>query len=185
MKQGINVSIFRFIKKYLILLLICISIAGVQIVSADSGFQNNLLNANVSKNFSGGLSINLYTSKPYSEPITVNKKSNNEYVILLPETSNSLFSKPNIKSASDVVKSVDIKTQQYQDKMKGYTKIIISTQKPVEIIPHVSTVKSADYKLRDKDYQELIAKASAKNEGKVSPQKIVLNKKSFPVRNEG
>lgn len=149
----------------------------MQIASADGDFQNNLLNANVSKNFSGGLSLNLYTSKPYSEPVTVNKKSDTEYVILLPETSNSLFSKPNIKSASDVVKSVDVKTQQYQDKMKGYTKIIISTQKPVEIIPHVSTVKSADYKLRDKDYQELIAKASAKNESKVSPQKTAPNKK--------
>lgn len=157
----------------------CISIAGVQIASADGDFQNNLLNANVSKNFSGGLSLNLYTSKPYSEPVMVNKKSDNEYVILLPETSNSLFSKPNIKSASDVVKSVDVKTQQYQDKMKGYTKIIISTQKPVEIIPHVSTVKSADYKLRDKDYQELIAKASAKKESKVAPQKAVPNKKSI------
>lgn len=175
-------SIFRFIKKYLILLLICISIAGVQIASADGDFQNNLLNANVSKNFSGGLSLNLYTSKPYSEPVTVNKKSDTEYVILLPETSNSLFSKPNIKSASDVVKSVGVKTQQYQDKMKGYTKIIISTQKPVEIIPHISTVKSADYKLRDKDYQELIAKASEKKE-KNATQKTVPNKK-FVAQNK-
>ena len=83
--------------------------------------------------------------------------------ILLPETANSIMAKPSLKSASNSVNNVEIRTQQYTEQgQKGYTKIVITTSKPVEITSQIQTLKETGYQLSDKDYKELLSQAVKK-----------------------
>ena len=151
--------------------LVAVTLLGTQIVRANDGqFQNNLLKMDVYKTSQGGVKVNLYTTKPYSDAVVVNKKSDTEYVILMPETASSMTSKPTAKSAPDVLSNIEVKTQQYGSTQgqKGYTKIIISTLKPVEITPQIQTVSTSDYQLSEKETQELISQAGKKQ---ISPAK--------------
>lgn len=141
-------------------------LAGSSIVFAnDEMFQNNLLKMDVSKTPQGGVKVTLYTKKPYNDSVVVNKKSDREYVILMPETANSLTAKPALKTASDVVQNVEVKTQQYSATkgQKGYTKILFSTTKPVEITPHIQTMSNSDYLLNENEYKELMAQTGKKH----------------------
>lgn len=146
-------------RKNIFALIFCILLVGMQSVFAQN-FNNNLLKADVNKNSLGGVKVTLYTSKPYKDSVVANKKSDNEYVILMPETANSLTSKPSLNAASDVIRNVEIKTQQYNGNVKGYTKILITTTKPVEVIPQVQTLNTSHYVLSEKDYKELLAQSA-------------------------
>lgn len=169
-------------RKYLYSSIICILLVGMQSVFAQN-FNNNLLKADVNKNSLGGVKVTLYTSKPYKDAIVANKKSDNEYVILMPETANSLTSKPSLNSASDVVKSVEVKTQQYNGNVKGYTKIVITTAKPVEVVPQVKTLNTSSYALSEKEYKELLTQ-STKNKSMVKKETkpIIAVKKEAAVQ---
>lgn len=152
------------INKYSCFLLLGITIAAAQIVLANDGlFQNNLLKMDVSKTSPGGVKVTLFTTKPYKDSVVVNKKSDREYVILMPETASSMTAKPSVKGASDVVQNIEVKTQQYSPEQgqKGYTKIIFSTVKPIEIVPQTQTARS-DYQLSDKEYKELMSQTAKK-----------------------
>lgn len=148
--------------KYFYFVVVGILILSMPFAKANEQFQNNLLKMDFYQSALGGVKVNLYTNKPYSDSVVVNKKSDSEYVILMPETANSLTSKPSLNSVNSVVKNVNVKTQQYENKIKGYTKITISTTKPVEIIPQVHTLNTSGYQISDKDYKELMAQAEAK-----------------------
>lgn len=128
------------INKY-ISILFCILLLAGQSIAADA-FKNNLLKADFYKTSSGEIRINLYTSNPYSESVVVNKLNDNEYVILLPETSNSVVKKPSIEKFAEDIKDINIKTQTYLSNFKGYTKITISTNKPILITPQVLVLKN-------------------------------------------
>lgn len=167
------------INKYFYFIIVCFLLAGIQIVFAGETFQNNLLKADINKNSLGGIKVNLYTNKPYNDSAVVNKKSDFEYVILMPETSNSLTAKPTLQSVSDVVSNIEIKTQQYVNNVKGYTKIVISTTRPVEIIPQIHTLNSASMGLSEKDYKELLAQTPKKHLKQVKKEvkQIIATKK--------
>lgn len=147
------------IKYYLFFL--CVLLAKMQFASAGETFQNNLLKADISQSSLGGVKVTLYTSKPYNDSVVVNKKSDYEYVILMPETSNSLTAKPAIKAVSEMVNNIEVKTQQYDNQVKGYTKIVISTSKPISIAPQVQTVTVKE-SLGEKEYMDLISQAAKK-----------------------
>lgn len=158
----------KFKDFYLILfcVLLCVFVTAGQIVRAGETFQNNLLKMDVYHGSSGGVKVTLYTNKPYNDYVSVNKKNDFEYVILMPETANSLTAKPTLNAVSDVVKNVEVKTQQYENQVKGYTKIIISTTQPIEIVPQVQTLKTSNYQLSEKDYSELMAQTPKKEANK-------------------
>lgn len=141
---------------------------GAQFACANETFQNNLLKMDVHKSSLGGVKVTLYTSKPYNDNVIVNKKGENEYVILMPETSNSMTAKPPLGTVSDTVKNIDVKTQQYQNQVKGYTKIVISTHGTTEITPQVQTLSTSDYKVSERDYRELLSQI---NKRKSAPAK--------------
>src|SRR5574344_1236057 len=149
--------------KYLKSILVC-----AVVLSTCAGFasaaetQNNLLKTDVYKTSKNGVKVTLYTSKPYKEPLVVNKKSDNEYVIYLPETVNAQTSRPTNKSSD--IQSVDIKTQQGK---KSYTKVLIKTSKAVEITPQVQTLANSTYKMTDNEYKNLMSHVSKKT---VAPQ---------------
>lgn len=169
------------INKYIVIL-VTIFLTGVQLAGANEElFKNNLLKMDVYKTAQGSVKVTFYTTKPYTEAITVNKKGENDYVIFMPETSNSLTAKPSLKSASDVISNIEVKTQQYSQTQgqKGYTKIIISSLKPVEIIPQVQTLNTSSYQLSEKDYQNLITQSSKKPSA-IKP-KAELEKQTKPI----
>lgn len=150
------------LNKIVYLILLCALFIKIQSVFAAQTFQNNLLKTDLYKSSLGGVKVTLYTNKPYNDAVVVNKKSDLEYVILLPETSNSLTAKPATTSVSDVIKNVEVKTQQYANQVKGYTKITISTSRPVEITPQIQVLNNSN-QLTDKDYRELLAQTAKKN----------------------
>ena len=96
---------------------------------------NDLVNVDLSQTSENSVKINIYTDKPFKDEIIVNKKPNNQYVILLPETSTSVYSNPDI-SGIPALNKVEVKAQQYASiPDKGYTKITIDSKRPIEIIP--------------------------------------------------
>lgn len=159
-------------KKYLVISLFVIFhlLVGMRIASAGETFQNNLLKVDLYESSLGGVKMTLYTNKPYNDSVRVNKKSDSEYVILMPETSNSLTAKPSLKSVSGAVKNVEVKTQQYSGQIKGYTKIVVTTSKPVEISPQIQVLSGAP-QISEKEYNELIAQSAKKKQ--LSAQKAV------------
>ena len=157
--------------------LLCILFLSVQSIFANETFQNNLLKVDVNKNASGVVKMTFYTIKPYNDSVIVNKKNDFEYVILLPETANSLTAKPSLNSTSGIVKDINVKTQQYDNQIKGYTKITISTTQPVQIDTQVQTLNTSNYRLSENDYQELLSQ-SKKKEVKQIPSVKKESKKS-------
>ncbi|MDD3436914.1 MAG: hypothetical protein PHC64_07180 [Candidatus Gastranaerophilales bacterium] len=131
----------------------------------------------------GGVKVILYTGKPYKDSVVVNKKSDSEYVILMPETSNSMTSAPILNSVIGTVKGVNVKTQQYENQIKGYTKITVSTLKPVEVVPQVQTLNTSAYNLSENDYNELLAQTAKKETKTVKPtEKPVIKTKTVTIQ---
>ncbi len=151
-------------------------------INAQGAFRTNLLKTEVHKTSLGTVKVTIYTNKPYSDILAVNKKSDFEYVILLPETANSTTAKPSLGGVSDVVKNVEIKTQQYQNNIKGYTKIVIHTNKKAEITPQVKVLTPIETKLSDKDYKELLAQTTSKQSAKSKVQKVAPTIKQNDVK---
>ena len=122
------------------ILILSILIFGTNAFCANE-YSNELLKVDVDQTTDNTVRVNIYTDKPYKDKIIVNKRPDNKYVILLPETSNSVTSKPDI-SGSTVLNDVDVKTQQYSSLPgKGYTKITIDGKKPIEVVPQAFTSK--------------------------------------------
>lgn len=121
-------------------------------------------------NISGGVQVKIYTSKPYGDSVSVNKKNDSEYVILMPETSNSMTANPILNPVVGVVRGVSVKTQQYDGNVKGYTKITISTLKPIEIVTQLKNINVTN-QLSEDDYSELLAQTK-KTQPSV-PKKVV------------
>ncbi len=120
----------RFAKKALIL---CAALVTLNPVVGEE-FKNSVVNLKLNKDSSGGVNVHVVTSKPYNSPVYVNEKANNTYVILLPETQNSICGKPVIDNVSNEISGISIKTQPYvSGGCKGYTKITIVSQKPINI----------------------------------------------------
>ena len=112
-------------------------------VFAASEYSNELVSVDLDQTSENSVKVNIYTDKPYKEQIIVNKKPNNKYVILLPETSNSMNIQPDI-SGTSALRDVEVKTQQYSSLPgKGYTKITIDSKTPIEIVPQAFVTKKA------------------------------------------
>ncbi len=115
---------------------------------------NELVKMDFNQSADGSVKVNIYTDKPYKDQIIVNKKPDNKYVILLPETVNSLNVQPDISGVSNL-NNVDVKTQQYSSLPgKGYTKITIDSKKPVNLVPqaYVTTKLSPERKTKTRPY---------------------------------
>lgn len=123
---------------------------------------NELLKVDLDQTSENAVKVNIYTDKPYKEKIIVNKKPNNKYVILLPETSNNTTANPDISGLTNI-KDVDVKTQQYSSLPgKGYTKITIDSKTPIEVVPQAFVSKKATNQKR------------STNRPYVSPQQVQM-----------
>lgn len=156
--RGINVFI------------LCCLLISTSISAASEAFKNSLIRMDFSK-ISGGIQVKLYTNKPYGDSVSVVKKSDSEYAILMPETSNSMTASPILNPVSSVVRGVSVKTQQYENGIKGYTKILITTSSPIEIVPQVKAINVSEYQLSENDYSELLAQTAKHQKSTVQKPK--------------
>lgn len=125
----------RLVKKVLV---VCAALMTLSPVMGDE-FKNSVVNMKFTKDAAGNLRVNVVTAKPYNNPVFVNRKEDNRYVILLPETSNSMSGKPVIDNVAGTVSGVTIKTQPYSASgCKGYTKITITSPHPIRVSAHAS-----------------------------------------------
>jgi len=100
--------------------------------SACEVFANNTLSqVDVKKNSTDSLEFTLYTSSPYAENVVVTKKSDNKYVILMPNVNGTTTSKPDFSGVRDVVTDIDVRA--INDGANGYTKVTVITNRPVDI----------------------------------------------------
>ena len=80
-----------------------------------------------------------YTSSPYADNVVVTKKSDNKYVILMPNVNGANGAKPDFTSVKDIVSDVDVRA--IDDGQNGYTKVTVITNRPVDI--KTNTAKSS------------------------------------------
>ena len=99
--------------------------------------------------------VTLYTTDPYGENVAVTKKSDNKYVILMPNLSDGVSRKPDLSSLGNMISDVDVKA--VNDGGHGYTKVTLTTSKPLNIKTRLE--KSMPVTAEQKAYRELIAKS--------------------------
>lgn len=139
-------------------------------------FANNSLNGvDVRKNSADGLEFTLYTTSPYADNVIVTKKSDNKYVILMPNVG-SASARPDLSSVKDVVSNVDVRA--INDGGNGYTKVTVITTKPVSI--KTNTAKSAPETAEQREYRALIAQQKTKPAQPVQTTKPQTAKASTP-----
>lgn len=136
-----------------LVLLLSLSLLPAASVLADS---NSLTQLDIRKNnsSSSAVDVTLYTTSPYNDSVAVTKKSDNKYVILIPNVSSSAGKAPDLSGLKDVISNVDVKS--VNDGAGSYTKVTLITTKPVNIKTH--TQKSLPLTSGQKAYKELLAK---------------------------
>lgn len=117
---------------------------------------NSLVQMDIKKSAGDSVDVTLFTTGATEAPV-VSKKSDNKYVILMPNVSGVQSGKPDLAGISDIVSDVDIRT--VNDGLDGYTKVTLITKKPVNIKTNMQT--SAPVTEEQTEYRQLIAKARA------------------------
>ncbi len=142
----------------------------------ESEFKNTLNKVELNKTSDSSYSVNLYTSKEYSEPVKVIKKNDLSYYILLPETKNSaavsLPSSPEIKN---------VNTQLFPhagaDVNNGYTKINITTTKPINFtVSTKNKVASTAKKPVETEIKKEENKVSAEGQAQKKNSEVLVQK---------
>ena len=132
-------------------------IAGMKSIAIDSRYKNNLLNVELSQTPDNRVNVLLVFEKPYTEPVKVVYKTDNEYNILLPETYHSITSVSTLNALN--IRNANVKLIPYfnQDNSNGYTKITLQTTRPVVFNAHASyiTTQLAQNDLIDKIFEDL------------------------------
>lgn len=132
-------------------------------------YKNSLSKVELSKVSDDAYTINLYTSKKYLDPVKVIKKNDLNYYILLPETKNS-SSAINVPSAD--IRNITTNSYSYagQDVNNGYTKINITTTKPVNF--NINIKNSSNESVSKNSSSTKIAKAPLPTENQVQKKNI-------------
>lgn len=136
------------------ILLLGLALSPINYVDASD---NSLVQMDIKKSSADSVDVTLFTTGSSTEHPVVTKKSDNKYVILMPNVSGRQSGKPDLAGISDIVSDVDIKT--IDDGTGGYTKVTLITKKPVNIKTNMQT--SGPVTEEQTEYRQLIAKARA------------------------
>ncbi len=120
--------------------LLMATLISANFVCAGEAYKNNVVDVRVNKEAGNAVKVTIYTDRPYTEPVVVNKKANNKYVILMPETKSSLKASPTVTNGSGTISNVSVNTQEVSGG-KGYTKIIITSEKAINVVPRTQQMK--------------------------------------------
>lgn len=138
-------------KNIIIAVLLGALIIGIDVVQANSA--NSLTQVDVKKSAAAdAIDVTFYTTGDSNNSV-VTRKSNNRYVILLPNVSGAGTAAPGIGGVKDLVTNVNVKN--VDDGIGGYTKITFETTKPINIRTYMK--KSSPLTQAQKDYKALIA----------------------------
>lgn len=107
------------------------------VFAVDSDYKNTLLKVDIRKTKNGSFNIVLNTQKPYVKPLGIMKRSDTEYVIILPETYSSNVQLPDISGYSSEIADIDVRLFPYlnSDSTNGFTKVTISTTSKLAFSP--------------------------------------------------
>ena len=179
-----------------------ISMMSAGLVCLAETYKNNVVDVRVNGEGGNAVKVVIYTDRPYTDPVVVNKKANNKYVILMPETNSLLKSSPTVTNGSGTISNVTVNTQSVSGG-KGYTKITITSEKSINVVPKTqqivskpkptstaqtakpvtSTQSTAQSKqdaqkkaLAEKQRQEAIKKANIEKQKKAQAQKTAQQK---------
>ena len=124
---------------------------------ADADSASSLLQMDVKKSsVENTVDVTFYTTGEQKNSV-VTRKSNNRYVVLLPNVSSSASVAPSIGGVKDLITDIDVK--HVNDGIGGYTKITFGTTKPISIKTHMK--KTNPLTQAQKDSQAIIAKSNA------------------------
>ena len=121
--------------------------------AVEANTTNNLLQMDVKRSSAtDSVDVTFYTTGDSTNSI-VSRKSNNRYVVLLPNVSGSSSVAPGIGGVKDLITDVDVK--HVDDGIGGYMKVTFGTTKPINIKTYIK--KTAPLTQAQKDYKALIA----------------------------
>lgn len=132
---------------------------------------NSILNTTVRKTSASGLNVTFYTKSENSEVPIVKDKGNNQYVILLPNVSDLSGSRPDFRTASDLVSDVQIKT--INEGAVTYTKVTLTTKRPVKL--NAETRRTSQTTSELSGLNDIVSKANLINQGSVANIQPVSN----------
>ena len=160
----------EIVKSTILLTTLCFALSQ----GAFAAENKELVRMDLDQNSDGSVKVNIYTDKPYTEQIIVNKKPDNKYVILLPETVNTMGVKPDVTGVSNV-KGIDVKTQHYSSlPNKGYTKITIDGKRPIEIVPQTHVSRTMQAPKRSISEQTRSVMSQSNRRPYVTPQQVQM-----------
>ena len=136
----------------ILLLSLCLAPFSFMQAEANSLTQLDIRKANTA---SSSVDVTLYTTNPYADSIAVTKKSDNKYVILMPNVSSAAGGKPDLSGIKDIISDIDVKS--VNDGSGGYTKVTLITTKPLNIRAHAKN--SVPLTAEQKAYKNLIAQS--------------------------
>lgn len=127
---------------------------------------NDLLRMDVKKSSSDNtIDVTFFTTGNPTNTV-VTRKSENTYVVLLPNVAGNQSVVPSLGGVKDLVSNVNVKN--VDDGIGGYTKITFNTTKPIKI--QTNTQKTVPLTKAQQDYKNLIAQNS-----KYDPNKKMEN----------
>ena len=146
-----------FIKKFinLVLAFALLFIGTSKVFAVD-----NIINTSVRKTSVNGLNFTFYTNNDVAEAPIVKDKGNNQYVILLPNLKDMSGSRPDLRTVSDLVSDINVKT--VNEGAVTYTKVTLTSQKPINI--NVETRKTSQSTRELNGVNDIIAKVNLINQ---------------------
>ena len=134
---------------------------------------SSLVQMDIKKTSDNAVDVTFYATGVNGNPI-VTRKSNNKYVVLMPNIASGSVSTPDLSSVKDLISDVNVKN--VDDGMSGYTKVTFITTKPVNIKTYMQ--KAAPLTQEEKEAKSLIAQVKTHPKQTVAPE---APKKETPV----
>ena len=113
---------------------------------------SSLVQMDIKKAADNEIDVTFYATEVASTPM-VTRKSDNKYVILMPNVVGQNAGKPDLNAVKDIITDVDIKN--VDDGIGGYTKVTFITKKPLNI--KTSIQKAAPITQEEKAAKDIIA----------------------------
>lgn len=145
-------------KKYIL------TIAALMCLTFAQANASILVQMDIKKTSDNAVDVTFYTTGANSNPL-VTRKSNNKYVVLMPNVAGSSASTPDLSAVKDIISDVNIKN--VDDGMSGYTKVTFITTKPLNIKTYMQ--KAAPLSSEEKEAKALIAQVKTHPKQTVAP----------------
>lgn len=155
-------------KKYIVIVAI-LAMLSTGFVAANADNSNSLLQMDVKRSsIANTVDVTFYTTGDASNSV-VTRKSDNRYVVLLPNIDSNASVTPSIGGVKDLISNIEVK--HVNDGIGGYTKITFGTTKPINIKTYMK--KTAPLTQAQKDYKALIAQNNISNKPVQTPAPAV------------